>query len=139
MNEAHDLRLQVESLQRRNEEVARQLADAQQAIQALTHGEVDAVAIQSSITPVLLHAAQEDLRRNESLPRTSGRALAEELAPQRPAMKVLFMSGYTDDAVVRHGVLDAGVAFLQRPFTPDLLLRRLGEALATNPPERADG
>ena len=42
------------------------------------------------------------------MPRLSGRKLVEELAPLRPEMKVLFASGYTDDAIVRHGVLDAG-------------------------------
>jgi CheY-like chemotaxis protein len=67
------------------------------------------------------------------MPQMSGRELAQRLQPLRPDMKVLYMSGYTDDAIVRHGVLGAGMAFLSKPFTPDALALKVSEVLDTPP------
>ena len=59
----------------------------------------------------------------------NGRALAQALWKARPALKVLYMSGYADDAIVQHGVLEQGVPYLQKPFTPEALARKVREVL----------
>jgi len=59
----------------------------------------------------------------------SGRELVQRLAPLRREMKVLYMSGYSDEAIVHHGVLEPGTAFLQKPFTTESLMRKLREVL----------
>jgi CheY-like chemotaxis protein len=63
------------------------------------------------------------------MPGSSGTALYERVSARQPSLKVLFMSGYTDDAVVRQGRLEAGAAFLQKPFTADGLLRKIRDIL----------
>ena len=63
------------------------------------------------------------------MPEMSGRDLAGRLVPERPGLKILYMSGYTDDAIVHHGVLDPGTVLLQKPFTPDRLTRMVGDIL----------
>ena len=63
------------------------------------------------------------------MPGISGRVLARQLAELRPQMRVLYMSGYTDDAVVNHGMLEPGIHYLQKPFTRDGLARKVHEVL----------
>jgi PAS domain S-box-containing protein len=64
------------------------------------------------------------------MPQMGGREVASRLAPRRPEMQVLFMSGYTDEAIVHQGVLDAGTAFLQKPFSVTGLVQKVREVLS---------
>jgi two-component system, cell cycle sensor histidine kinase and response regulator CckA len=64
------------------------------------------------------------------MPEISGKEVADRLLELRPTMRVLFMSGYTDEAIVQHGVLDANVKFLQKPFTWVALTRKVREVLS---------
>jgi two-component system cell cycle sensor histidine kinase/response regulator CckA len=63
------------------------------------------------------------------MPEMSGRELVDRFALLRPNTKALFMSGYTDDAIIRHGVLRPGTAYLQKPFSPDTLGKKVREVL----------
>jgi DNA-binding NtrC family response regulator len=63
------------------------------------------------------------------MPRMGGRDLATEVGARRPGLRVLYMSGYTDEAIVQEGVLNAGTHFLQKPFTADGLLRKVRAVL----------
>jgi two-component system cell cycle sensor histidine kinase/response regulator CckA len=63
------------------------------------------------------------------MPQMGGKELADRLQAERPNLKVLFTSGYTDDAIVHHGVLEPGIAFLEKPFTASTLLRKVRQTL----------
>jgi DNA-binding NtrC family response regulator len=63
------------------------------------------------------------------MPDMSGGEIEKRLKTSRPDMKVLYMSGYTDNAIVHHGILDHDKAFIQKPFTPDSLGQKIREVL----------
>jgi PAS domain S-box-containing protein len=89
----------------------------------------DAVAVAKSHMGVI-HLLISDV----IMPGESGLQLARRLLETRPGLRVLFISGYSDEAIVRHGVLDPGTAFLQKPFTPAALGRKVRELLDAPPP-----
>jgi FixJ family two-component response regulator len=63
------------------------------------------------------------------MPEMSGPDLVRELLPLKPKMRVLYISGYADEAILHHGILRSGAAFLQKPFLPDVLLHKVREVL----------
>jgi len=87
-----------------------------------------------ALTVVAAHHAEIKLLLTDVvMPGLSGPELARQLRSQRPELRVLCMSGYTDDAVLQHGILEAEMAFIQKPLTPDALLRRVREVLDPKP------
>jgi len=93
-----------------------QVIEARHAGEALLHSERHLGKVHLLLTDVVM-------------PQMSGPELAKRLEGSRPEMKVLCMSGYTDDSIVRHGVLEAHLAYLQKPITPDSLTTRVREVL----------
>ena len=63
------------------------------------------------------------------MPGASGPELIKQLIKRQPALKVIYMSGYTEEAIAHHGVIDPGIAFLHKPFTSETLGRKLREVL----------
>lgn len=63
------------------------------------------------------------------MPGASGPELTARLVQQRPDLKVIYMSGYTEDAIAHHGVLNPGIAFIHKPFTADTLGRKVRDVL----------
>jgi response regulator RpfG family c-di-GMP phosphodiesterase len=90
------------------------------------HNAAEAMLISRNY-PGMIHLMVTDV----IMPGMSGAQLATELFVTRPRMKVLYVSGYTDDTIVRHGVLEPGLAFLQKPFSPKTLARKVSEILNT--------
>lgn len=71
------------------------------------------------------------------MPGAGGRIVAERLAARHPGVRVLFVSGYTDDAVVRHGILEEKIHFLPKPFSPNALGAKIREVLDADHPDRS--
>ena len=59
--------------------------------------------------------------------------MSKQMLAMRPGLPVLYMSGYTDDAIVQHGVLEPGINFIQKPFSPDALALKVREVLDAKP------
>ncbi len=72
------------------------------------------------------------------MPGVDGKRLFKELRKHCPYLEVLYMSGYTDDVIAHHGVLEPGTLFVQKPFTPEILLRHIRDALELAARRRAD-
>jgi len=109
-------------------------ATAHQILERYGYTVLDALSSTEALTLARSRAGPIHLLLTDVvMPGMSGRELAERFTAKRPEVKVLYMSGYTDDAVVRHGVLRPGIAYLQKPFTPETLARKVREALDSAP------
>lgn len=106
-----------------NSIVRRALESAGYKVIAATNGE-EALRV-SSQYPGEIHLLLTDV----VMPKLNGKTLAEQIITRRPLLRIVFMSGYTDEAIVHHGVLNAGVHFLVKPFTAGDLTRKVREVL----------
>jgi len=111
-----------------DEEVIRRLIC--RALEAQGYTALSAPGAREALLLLEKHAGEIHLLITDVvMPGASGKELARSAAALRPSTKVLFISGYTDNVIVHHGVLDAGTAFLQKPFTPRSLVEKVREVL----------
>lgn len=114
------------------------LAEDEEAVRALARRMLEARGYRVLAAPdgyAALDAARAEdgpihlLLTDVVMPGMSGRELAERVSALRPGVKVLYMSGYAETAIVHHGVLDGGLHFIQKPFHPGELARKVREVL----------
>jgi PAS domain S-box-containing protein len=104
---------------------------AREALQSLGYSVLHAPGAEDALLVAEAHGASIDLLLTDVvMPRVSGRQLAKQLKARLPATRVLYMSGYTSDIIAAHGVLEAGVLLLEKPFTLETLAAKVREALA---------
>ena len=106
------------------------------AVEALTELGYDVIAAdgaRAALEQLDAHPEVALMLSDVVMPETNGRVLAEEARKRRPALKVVFMTGYTRNAIVHNGVLDAGTHLVSKPFTVAQLGAELEAALAENP------
>jgi CheY-like chemotaxis protein len=117
-----------------DEEQVRQIA--QQILTILGYTVLPATNGQEALAVARQHSGTIDLTITDVvMPQLSGRELIERLVPRRPEMKVIFMSGYTDDAIVRHGPLDERLESIQKPFAADAFARKIRSVLDQREPK----
>jgi CheY-like chemotaxis protein len=104
-------------------ELTRRLLE-RQGYTVLTAGDAD-----EAVRVFDLNTSIDVLLTDVVMPGVSGPELSSLLVERHPALKVIYMSGYTEDSIVRHGVLNPGIAFLHKPFTSDTLGQKIGEVL----------
>ncbi|MBI5479121.1 MAG: response regulator [Deltaproteobacteria bacterium] len=104
-------------------------AAATRALRNLGYRVLEADGLEAARRVAASAAAIQLLLTDVVMPGGSGREVGLAVTAAHPAAKVLYMSGYTDNAILHHGVLEPGVAFVQKPFTPDVLGRKVREVL----------
>jgi two-component system cell cycle sensor histidine kinase/response regulator CckA len=103
---------------------------AQQILESLGYCVMTAENGEQALTLASAYSGEIDLMVTDVvMPQMGGRELVEQLSPLRRNLRVIFMSGYTDDAIVRHGLMDDHLEFIQKPFTADALARKIRTTL----------
>jgi CheY-like chemotaxis protein len=107
----------------------------QEMLEALGYRVLTASNGEDALETAAAHSGRVDvLLTDVVMPRTGGRELAERLTQVRPGLRVIFMSGYTADTMLRQGIADTGRPFLQKPFTAQQLAKKIRDTLDGNYP-----
>jgi len=111
-----------------DEAIVRQLA--REVLEMHGYRVLEAASGEAALAHCQRYAGTIDLLLTDVvMPETSGPVLARQLAALSRPMRILYMSGYTDDAIVHHGVLDKGTNFIQKPFSPNALMKKVRDVL----------